>query len=122
MKNFKNNFRKNRFRGNGDRNFKRNGVSQKFDSGYGDMSEFNRKKLNRNNNASKLAEKYTTLAKEALSNGDKILSENYFQHADHFNRIIEKQSQAKPEKKDFENQNSLQVNDNENSNNNIEVE
>ena len=38
--------------------------------------------------AEKLAEKYNTLAKEALSSGDKILSENYFQHADHFMRII----------------------------------
>ena len=121
MKNFRNNFRKNRFRGNGDRNFKRNGGIQKFDSGYGDISEFNKKKINRNNNASKLAEKYTTLAKEALTNGDKILSENYFQHADHFNRIIEKQSLVKQEKKTFENQNGLQANDNENSNNNIEA-
>ena len=39
--------------------------------------------------AEKLLEKYNTLAKEALSSGDKTLSENYFQHADHFARIIE---------------------------------
>ena len=39
--------------------------------------------------AEKLLEKYNTLAKEALSSGDKTLSENYFQHADHFMRIIE---------------------------------
>ena len=39
--------------------------------------------------AEKLFEKYNTLAKEALSSGDKTLSENYFQHADHFVRIIE---------------------------------
>ena len=39
--------------------------------------------------ADKLAEKYYTLAKEALSSGDKILSENYFQHADHFMRIVQ---------------------------------
>ena len=49
---------------------------------------------NRNNfrstlSAEKLFEKYTTLAKEAISFGDKTLSENYFQHADHFMRIIE---------------------------------
>jgi len=37
----------------------------------------------------KLLEKYSTLAKEAMSNGDKTLSENYLQHADHFTRIIE---------------------------------
>ena len=49
-----------------------------------------RKSPGRNNhNASKLIEKYSSLAREALSNGDKILSENYFQHADHFARIIE---------------------------------
>ena len=53
-----------------------------------------RKNPNRNNhNASKLVEKYSNLAREALSNGDKILSENYFQHAEHFIRIIgEKES------------------------------
>ena len=39
--------------------------------------------------AEKLFEKYNTLAKEALTSGDKTLSENYFQHADHFIRIIE---------------------------------
>ena len=39
--------------------------------------------------AEKLFEKYNTLAKEALSSGDRTLSENYFQHADHFMRIIE---------------------------------
>ena len=42
--------------------------------------------------AEKLAEKYNVLAKEALSSGDKILSENYFQHADHFMRIIGEKS------------------------------
>ena len=41
-----------------------------------------------NHNAPKLVEKYNDLAREALSNGDKILSENYFQHADHFTRIL----------------------------------
>ena len=39
--------------------------------------------------AEKLFEKYSTLAKEAMSSGDKTLSENYFQHADHFMRIID---------------------------------
>ena len=39
--------------------------------------------------AEKLFEKYNTLAKEALSSGDKTLSENYLQHADHFMRIID---------------------------------
>ena len=42
-----------------------------------------------NHNASKLIEKYSNLAREALSSGDKILSENYFQHAEHFIRVLE---------------------------------
>ena len=50
--------------------------------------------------AEKLLEKYSTLAKEAMSSGDKTLSENYLQHADHFMRVIEdrnrNQSQHKP--------------------------
>ena len=37
-----------------------------------------------NHNAAKLIEKYNNLAGEAISGGDKILSESYFQHADHF--------------------------------------
>ena len=38
--------------------------------------------------AEKLLEKYNALAKEALSTGDRTLSENYLQHADHFTRIM----------------------------------
>ena len=47
-----------------------------------------RRKINRSNgNVQKLISKYNDLAREALSNGDKILSENYFQYADHFLRV-----------------------------------
>ena len=42
-----------------------------------------------------LIEKYSDLAREALSNGDKILSENYLQHADHFTRILNEQENYK---------------------------
>ena len=57
---------------------------------------FKRINQNRNNqNATKLAEKYTNLAKEALTNGDKILYENYLQHADHFTRIFEEKENNK---------------------------
>ena len=48
-----------------------------------------------NHNAPKLIEKYNNLAREALSGGDKILSENYFQHADHFTRILNDQENLK---------------------------
>ena len=39
--------------------------------------------------ASKLIQKYTDLAREALSSGDKILYENYLQHAEHFIRLTD---------------------------------
>ena len=45
--------------------------------------------------AEKSFEKYTSLAKEAMSAGDKTLSENYLQHADHFMRIIEYKNKNK---------------------------
>ena len=47
-----------------------------------------RNNFNTPQNAERLIEKYNNLAKEALSSGDKILSENYYQHADHFSRIV----------------------------------
>jgi 16S rRNA A1518/A1519 N6-dimethyltransferase RsmA/KsgA/DIM1 with predicted DNA glycosylase/AP lyase activity len=48
-----------------------------------------------NNNAPKLIEKYNDLAREALANEDKILSENYFQHADHFTRVLNEQENTR---------------------------
>ena len=86
-----NNNRRNNFRRN-DRNFKNNGERSKFGSNFSNNESFQRKIPGRNNhNASKLIEKYNNLAREALSAGDKILSENYFQHADHFTRILNDQ-------------------------------
>ena len=86
-----NNVRRNNFRRN-DRNFKTNTDRPKFGSNYSNNENFKRKAPGRNNhNASKLIEKYNDLAREASSNGDKILSENYFQHADHFTRILNEQ-------------------------------
>ena len=83
-----NNNRRNNFRRN-DRAFKPNGDRVKFSSNFSNNENFQRKMPGRNNhNASKLIEKYSNLAREALSSGDKILSENYFQHADHFMRIL----------------------------------
>jgi len=61
-----------------------------------------RNRFGTSQSAEKLLEKYNTLAKEALSSGDKTLSENYFQHADHFMRIIENKNI---------NQNRVQAND-----------
>ena len=86
-----NNTRRNSFRRN-DRNFKSNGDRTKYVNNFSKNENFQRKLPGRNNhNASKLIEKYSNLAREALSSGDKILSENYFQHADHFTRILNDQ-------------------------------
>ena len=86
-----NNNRRNNFRRN-DRNFKSSGDRPKYGANFSNNENFQRKIPGRNNhNASKLIEKYNNLAREALSSGDKILSENYFQHADHFTRILNDQ-------------------------------
>ena len=97
MNNFKHNFRRNRFKSNGDRNFrKRNGNGSKINGDFNNSLDFKRKNPGRNNqNASKLIEKYNELAKEAISNGDKILSENYLQHSEHFSRILISQENLK---------------------------
>ncbi len=87
-----NNGRRNNFRRN-ERNYKiNNGDRSKFGSSFTNNETFQRKVPGRNNhNASKLIEKYNNLAREALSIGDKIMSENYFQHADHFSRVLNDQ-------------------------------
>ena len=96
--NSNNNNRRNNFRRN-DRNFKSNGDRQKFSSNFSNGDNFKRKSPGRNNhNAPKLIEKYNDLAREALSNGDKILSENYLQHADHFTRILNERESFKKER------------------------
>ena len=90
-----NNARRNNFRRN-DRSFKSNIDRPKYASSFSKNENFQRKSPGRNNhNASKLIEKYSNLAREALSSGDKILSENYFQHADHFTRIFNDQDAQK---------------------------
>ena len=98
MVTFRNNNRRNNFRRN-DRNFKSNGDRSKFGASFSNNENFQRKSPGRNNhNAPKLIEKYSNLAREALSSGDKILSENYFQHADHFTRILNDQENYKKSK------------------------
>ena len=93
-----NNNRRGSFRRN-TRNFKSNGDNSKFGSNFSNNDNFKRKAPGRNNhNAPKLIEKYNDLAREALSNGDKILSENYLQHADHFTRILNEKESFRREK------------------------
>ena len=98
FRNNNNNIRRNNFRRN-DRNFKTTGDRPKFISNYSNNENFKRKIPGRNNhNASKLIEKYNDLAREASSSGDKILSENYLQHADHFTRVMNEQEASRKER------------------------
>ena len=85
-----NNNRRPPFRSNNNRRppFRRNDEGSKFSQN----DNFQRKVPGRNNhNASKLIEKYNEMAREALANEDRVLSENYFQHADHFTRVQNEQ-------------------------------
>ena len=95
MVTFRNNNRRAQFRTNNNRrpSFRRNNDDG---SKFSNNDNFQRKVPGRNNhNAPKLIEKYNDLAREALANEDKILSENYFQHADHFTRVLNDQDAQK---------------------------
>ena len=84
------------FRSNNNRrpSFRGNNEGSKFSN-----NNFQRNIPGRNNhNAVKLIEKYNDLAREALANEDKILSENYFQHADHFTRVQNEQESIRVSK------------------------
>ena len=99
MRSFKSNHKRNRNRGSNDRIFKRANDISRLNSDYGNRENGFRRKNNRNNgNVEKLISKYNELAREALSNGDKILSENYYQYADHFLRISIEQKEKQKDK------------------------
>ena len=97
MNNYRNNNRKNRFKSNGDRSYRKRSINGlKIQNDFNSKTEFRYRNHVRNNqNAAKLIEKYNNLAREALSSGDKILSENYLQHADHFIRVLSLQEKNK---------------------------
>ena len=112
FRNNNNNSRRGSFRRN-TRSFKSNSDTPKFNSNFSNNDNFKRKAPGRNNhNAPKLIEKYNDLAREALSNGDKILSENYLQHADHFTRILNERENFRKDK--------FLENKSENNSNNID--
>ena len=99
MRSFRNNQRRIRNRSANDRPFKRSNDINRLNSDFGNRENGFRRKNNRNNgNVEKLITKYNELAREALSNGDKILSENYYQYADHFLRISIEQKERQKDK------------------------
>ena len=103
--------RRNRFRSN-DKGFRRNGSQELRTSDINSFSKnFQRGSFNRNGlKAEKLLEKYNNLAKEALTSGDKILSENYYQYADHFLRVIENRNLFQNNSKPHLNNSSIEQN------------
>ena len=108
-----NNNRRPPFRSNNNRRppFRSNNEGSKFSNN----DNFRRSVPGRNNhNASKLIEKYNDLAREALSSEDRILSENYFQHADHFTRILNEQESYRKSK--FSNESSVENKNDQESN------
>ena len=92
-----NNNRRPPFRSNNNRRppFRRSEDGSKFSNN----SSFKRSVPGRNNhNAPKLIEKYNEMAREALANEDRVLSENYLQHADHFTRVLNEQENYRKQK------------------------
>ena len=77
MNSYRNNNRKNRFKPNGERNFRKRLINgHKNQNDFNSNNDFRHRNSGRNNqNAAKLVDKYNNLAREALSSGDKILSE-----------------------------------------------
>lgn len=70
-----------RMRGRGNNNRKGpNPLSRNYESNGPDVKI--------RGNAQHIAEKYMTLARDAQATGDRVIAENYLQHAEHYNRII----------------------------------
>ena len=108
MNNYRNN-RKSRFKSNNDRGYRKRPLNgHKIQNDFNSGSEFRHRNPGRNNqNAAKLIDKYNNLAREALSTGDKILSENYLQHADHFSRVLEMQEIKKTNNNNLDSSNNV---------------
>ena len=103
--------KRNKFRSN-DRGFRRNDSQGSRIHGINSASKnFQRTFFGRNGlKAEKLLEKYNGLAKEALLSGDKILSESYYQHADHFLRVVENQNLIQNNPKPYLDNSSIEKN------------
>ena len=82
-RNFRSRPQKNNFRRRGGSS---NSVSSNSYNNNGNLN-FNRNgSMNNIHNVEKIMQKYQLLAKDAQSNGDPVLAQNYLQHADHYLR------------------------------------
>lgn len=91
------NNRRMRGRGNGAR---RSGPSrtQHFDSNGPDLKV--------RGNAQQIVDKYQTLAQEAMTGGNPVMAENYYQHAEHYLRILGATAEVRPENNRGDQQNA----------------
>ena len=113
MKNNKYYQRRNRYKHSSDKLNNINGSNRQV-LDFVNGPDFKRKNINKNiQNAPRLINKYIELAKEALSRGDKISSENYYQHADHFIRITNERSVLKSVSSNTEKENNQENKNNQ---------
>ena len=117
MKNNKYYQRRNRYKHSADKINNINGSPRQV-LDFANGPDFKRKNINKNNqNAPRLINKYIELAKEALSRGDKISSENYYQHADHFIRVTNEKSVLKSISPNSENEENQESKNNQSASN-----
>ena len=117
MKNNKYYQRRNRYKHSSDKINNINGSPRQV-LDFANSPDFKRKNINKNNqNAPRLINKYIELAKEALSRGDKISSENYYQHADHFIRVTNEKSVLKSISPNSENEENQESKNNQSASN-----
>ena len=105
----KNNGRR-RHRGQNRRNFNNLNKNTVIES-FGPVSQIR-------GNVQQLNEKYNNLGNDAASNDDKVLSETYYQFADHYHRLL-KEIEIANENKNF---NGLKLDDAEEKDNNLETD
>ena len=84
------NSRRSRGRNGNNNNRRGNSKTQTYDSNGPDVRI--------RGNAFQITEKYMTLARDAASAGDTILAESYYQHAEHYQRVINELSAASAER------------------------
>ena len=116
--------RRRNFRGRPQKNNFRRRVSSNLNNNGHYSNNAGNKSFSRNgpllNPASieKVISKYQQLAKDAQSNGDPVLIENYLQHAEHFSRKLAELNHKTQSSAD-NNQIKKEKEDNENKNNNL---
>ncbi|MDC0474515.1 DUF4167 domain-containing protein [Hyphomicrobiales bacterium] len=94
----------------------------------GNNSESNGPSIKVRGSSKQIYEKYISLARDAQSSGDNVLQESYFQHAEHYARILiesgkfEKQESLSEDKNSSEQSSNGQVSNSTGHTNNKSVE